>query len=106
MQFAHNGYYKGSIPFGLMDIWSSLVYGPRFENEYLLKVVGSNPTVSVMSIVKRYNFYFPNRYYQFDSDYSYFTILYFIYGGVLLSIDKLLIFFCILTKLLYKKYVK
>ena len=50
MQFAHNGYYKGSIPLGLnifiikfklplylfdkKGIWSSLVYGARLENEY------------------------------------------------------------------------
>lgn len=56
MQFAHNGYYKGSIPFGLtykqikniitQGTWSSLVYGARFENEYLNKVVSSNLTVS------------------------------------------------------------
>ncbi len=56
MQFAHNGYYKGSIPFGLIKLliqennlegtWSSLVYGARFENEYLNKVVSSNLTVS------------------------------------------------------------
>ena len=61
MQFAHNGWYKGSIPFGLINFniiyylllkinlegtWSSLVYGARFENEYLNKVVSSNLTVS------------------------------------------------------------
>ena len=57
MQFAHNGWYKGSIPFGLINYyllliiilegtWSSLVYGARFENEYLNKVVSSNLTVS------------------------------------------------------------
>ena len=63
MQFAHNGWYKGSNPFGLIKFlylfiiinyknlnlegtWSSLVYGARFENEYLNKVVSSNLTVS------------------------------------------------------------
>ena len=64
MQFAHNGYYKGSIPFGLIikiiiifiiikGTWSSLVYGARFENEYLIKVVSSNLTVSDNNIFKR-----------------------------------------------------
>lgn len=54
MQFAHNGYYKGSIPFGLIinrtrkGTWSSLVYGARLENEYSKRVVGSNPTVPVL----------------------------------------------------------
>jgi hypothetical protein len=54
MQFAHNGYYKGSIPFGLKTskykkgTWSSLVYGARLENEYSKRVVGSNPTVPVL----------------------------------------------------------
>ena len=55
MQFAHNGYYKGSTPLGLnlkqfifynkiyiiiknlKGIWSSLVYGVRLENEYFYK---------------------------------------------------------------------
>ena len=59
MQFAHNGYYKGSTPLGLnlkqfqfiflfynkiyisiknlKGIWSSLVYGVRLENEYFFK---------------------------------------------------------------------
>ena len=50
MQFAHNGSYKGSIPFGLIKIknkgiWSSLVYGTRLENENFKKVVSSNLTV-------------------------------------------------------------
>ena len=60
MQFAHNGYYKGSTPLGLKNklgegkiinvllfkgIWSSLVYGARFENEYFKKVVSSNLTM-------------------------------------------------------------
>ena len=55
MQFAHNGCYKGSTPFGLRIIplikkgtWSSLVYGARLENEYSKRVVGSNPTVPVL----------------------------------------------------------
>ena len=65
MQFAHNGWYKGSIPFGLINFlilfiikinlegtWSSLVYGARFENEYLNKVVSSNLTVSE-NIIKK-----------------------------------------------------
>ena len=65
MQFAHNGWYKGSIPFGLIKFlynfvlkyilkgtWSSLVYGARFENEYLNKVVSSNLTVSDDSLKK------------------------------------------------------
>ena len=66
MQSAHNGYYKGSIPFGLNNfilkenyisifiniknlkgIWSSLVYGTCLENKNFIKVVSSNLTVPV-----------------------------------------------------------
>ena len=64
MQFAHNGYYKGSIPFGLIKFlkgtWSSLVYGARFENEYLNKVVSSNLTVSDNLYLLYKIFYFYN----------------------------------------------
>lgn len=60
MQFAHNGYYKGSTPLGLKNfinykcllfkgIWSSLVYGARFENEYFKKVVSSNLTMPYLN---------------------------------------------------------
>ena len=67
MQFAHNGYYKGSTPLGLKinsikkkinlffyylkGIWSSLVYGARLENEYFTKVVSSNLTVPVIMFI-------------------------------------------------------
>ena len=34
------------IKINLKGTWSSLVYGARFENEYLNKVVSSNLTVS------------------------------------------------------------
>ena len=60
MQFAHNGYYKGSTPLGLKKeykkffnkfkgIWSSLVYVARFENEYFKKVVSSNLTMPYLN---------------------------------------------------------
>ena len=34
------------LKINLKGTWSSLVYGARFENEYLNKVVSSNLTVS------------------------------------------------------------
>lgn len=61
MQFAHNGYYKGSTPLGLKlniyknifikGIWSSLVYVARFENEYFKKVVSSNLTMPYLFLI-------------------------------------------------------
>ena len=84
MQFAHNGYYKGSTPLGLnlkqfqfifynknfiiikilKGIWSSLVYGVRLENEYFYKVVSSNLTVPVLYYLF-YNLFVVNRYFFF-----------------------------------------
>jgi|GEM_PF-3752307 hypothetical protein len=39
-------YYYLLLKINLEGTWSSLVYGARFENEYLNKVVSSNLTVS------------------------------------------------------------
>lgn len=44
MQFAHNGYYKGSIPFGLNVIYNINIIKHYKNKGYLVnKTWGSNP---------------------------------------------------------------